>query len=123
MKRARSFIPPDVRNEVWAREDGNCAVCGLPVDSPGHVHHRKPRQMGGAKGRLDILSNLVLLHPSCHLKHVEHNRTRAYENGWLITGHNQPEDTPLMYMLNGWVYLTDSGHIITTGEPNALQQQ
>ena len=110
----RKNVPPDVVNDVVAREDRNCAVCGLRIDGKGQIHHRKPRRMGGSGNRLDTLSNMVLLHPSCHLQHVEQHRTRAHQNGWLLTANQDPESTPLMYMLNGWVYLTDDGHIITT---------
>lgn len=102
---------PDTVLDVIEREDSHCAVCGLPIAGRGHVHHRKPRRMGGSR-RLDRLSNLIYLHTDCHLKHVEQQRVRAAENGWLVLGDNDPESTPIMYMLNGWVYLTDDGRII-----------
>ena len=102
---------PDTVLDVIEREKSHCAVCGLPVNGRGHIHHRKPRQMGGSRN-LDRLSNLIYLHTDCHLKHVEQQRRRAVENGWIVQGDIDPAETPIMYMLNCYVYLTDDGRII-----------
>lgn len=103
-------LSPDMALDVIAREKSCCAVCGLPVDN-GHIHHRKPRGFGGGPAA-NTMSNLLYLHPSCHLQHVEQRRNRAYDNGWLLQMWQEPQDTPLMYMLNGMVYLTDDGKIV-----------
>lgn len=112
----RSPVPPDVVNDVIERDNRECAVCGLTINGTGHVHHRKPRQMGGSANRLDILSNMILLHPSCHLRHVELQRERAYSNGWLLQRWQDPWAAPLVYKLNGWVFLTNDGHIVKVEE-------
>jgi RNA-directed DNA polymerase len=58
---------------VWKRQEGKCPVCHQPITkgSGWHVHHRKRRCDGGT----DRLTNLELLHPSCHRQH--HSRKPA----------------------------------------------
>jgi hypothetical protein len=109
-------MPPDLVEDVKQRDNYECAVCGLPVTGLGHVHHRKPRGMGGS-GVVNIMSNLLFLHPSCHLRHVEEQRQRAIENGWLVVGDAHPAEVPLIYKLNDWVYLSDDGHMIICNKP------
>jgi len=104
-------VPATVAEAVIARENGACAVCGLPLHT-GHLHHRKPRGMGGS-GLVNTVSNMIHIHESCHLKHVERNRQRSYDMGWLVNGHNNPSETPMRYMLNRWVLLSDDGQITT----------
>lgn len=96
------------RQIVKARANGLCELCGLPCPSP-HLHHRQARGMGG--GGSNTPSNLLHLHPSCHLKHVEQQRQRAYENGWLVKHGDNPADTPVRYMLDSTVLLKDDGSI------------
>lgn len=107
-------VPPDVIIDVRLREGNRCALCGLPVQGRGHVHHRKPRGMGSSSGR-NTLSNLIYLHATCHLIHIESQRERAYSNGWLIRGDVEPAEVPLVYMLDKTVYLTDNGTVIEKG--------
>lgn len=106
---------PDTVLDVIEREQSHCAVCGLPVQGRGHVHHRKPRQIGGSRRR-DRLSNLIYLHTDCHLRHVEQQRERAVQNGWIVQGDTDPAEAPIMYMLNCWVWLSDDGRITTEKE-------
>ena len=105
-------MPTDTALDVIERERGRCAVCGLNIDGKGHIHHRKPRGMGGSGLQAHRLSNLVYLHSSCHLKHVEQQRERAYMNGWLLEHWQDSWAVPMMYMLNGWVLLKDDGLIV-----------
>jgi hypothetical protein len=100
-------MPADTALDVIERERGRCAVCGLHIVGQGHIHHRKPRGMGGAGMQAHRLSNLLYLHPSCHLRHVESKRENALMNGWLLEQWQDPWDTPLVYMLNGWALLKD----------------
>lgn len=108
-----SRVPPDVLIDVRLRENNNCAVCGLKIPGIGHVHHRQPRGMGGSSAR-NTMSNLIYLHPTCHLIHVENNRERAYDNGWLVRSGDDPAQTPLRYMLDRTVLLDDNGNITET---------
>ena len=103
----------ETAQEVISRERGECAVCGLTIDGKGHIHHRQPRGMGGGGPAAHRLSNLLLLHASCHLQHVEQKRDQAYQNGWLVHAEIDPAEVPLMYKLNTWVLLTDDGYIMT----------
>lgn len=96
------------RTVVTERALGMCELCGLPCPKP-HLHHRQPRGMGG--GGNNNPSNLLHLHPSCHLKHVEGQRQRAYENGWLVRHGQNPATVPVLYMLADLVILDDTGHI------------
>lgn len=104
-------MPPDMAIDVIERDQGACAVCGLHIDGKGHIHHRKPRGMGGS-GEVNVLSVCIYLHPSCHMIHVERQRQRAFENGWLLQRWQDSETTPLMYRLNGWVLLKNDGSIV-----------
>jgi RNA-directed DNA polymerase len=49
---------------LWLEQDGKCRVCGQPLtlEEGWHVHHLLWRSHGG----LDLIDNLVLLHPNCH---------------------------------------------------------
>lgn len=97
------------RETVKARAKGMCELCGLPCHSP-HLHHRQARGMGG--GGDNSVSNVMALHPSCHLKHIEAQRTRAYENGWLVHKGTDPATVPLRYMLNRIVMFDNSGNVL-----------
>lgn len=103
------MISTTVRAIVKTRSHGMCELCGLPCPSP-HLHHRQARGMGG--GGNNTAANLIALHPSCHLKHVEQHRTRAYENGWLVRHGHDPADVPLRYMLDEMVLLDEAGNIV-----------
>lgn len=56
---------------LW-RQEGTCPVCEQPIsrDTGWHVHHITKRSQGGS----DKASNLVLLHPDCHMQH--HSREK-----------------------------------------------
>ena len=99
---------PSVVAAVKRREGGRCAVCGLPIVGKGHLHHRQPRGIGGS-AMLNTPAVLVHLHGTCHLRHVEQQRMRAYLNGWLIRRGQRPKDVPFMYGLDGWVLLNEDG--------------
>lgn len=49
---------------IWEAQGRKCPVCKMLV-KPGnwHQHHRVPKHMGGT----DDPSNIVLLHPNCHM--------------------------------------------------------
>lgn len=58
-------IPARVRAEAFARDNGNCRVCGATVEHPA-LHHITYRSEGG----LHVVENLVTVHwmfwPRCH---------------------------------------------------------
>lgn len=74
---------PDLatRQAVINRAMRGCERCGRPGV---HIHHRKPRGMGGTSDpAINALPNLVFLCLDCH-EHIERNRTNAYATGWLV---------------------------------------
>lgn len=101
----------EVVDLVTQREGGRCAVCAGMLTGPGHLHHRKPRRMGGSR-YANTASNVVLLHPSCHLDTVERDRARSYQNGWLLRANEEPSEVPLRYMMNRWALLDDIGNAL-----------
>jgi RNA-directed DNA polymerase len=52
---------------LWRRQYGLCPVCGEKITklTRWHVHHKVRRVDGGT----DSISNLYLLHPTCHRQH------------------------------------------------------
>ncbi|HHA2382664.1 TPA: HNH endonuclease [Stenotrophomonas maltophilia] len=48
---------------LWTKQEAKCACCGRKLTSTSwHIHHKVFRVYGGS----DRLSNLVLLHTTCH---------------------------------------------------------
>jgi 5-methylcytosine-specific restriction protein A len=109
---------------LWARSRGRCEITGVELAgerSVGwHVHHRRPRQMGGSKRRdTNGIENLLLLSPDAHAR-VESERTEAYANGWLVRQNAVPAAVPVLLAdivamrlfgdpLPWFVLLTDDG--------------
>lgn len=106
-------ISKTMRDAVIRRDKGICVACGLPVTGHPHIHHRKARGMGGNSDR-NRVSNLILLHPSCHLYKVEQKRAWAIENGWLVQGDVDPSEVPVRYRLQQWMLLDDAGNVTET---------
>jgi hypothetical protein len=56
-------------------------------------HHRLPRGQGGQ----NTMENVIVVCgdgvAGCH-GHIEHNRTEAYEKGWLVHMGQDPADVP-----------------------------
>lgn len=50
--------------KIWRNQSGRCPVCQqlINLESVWERHHKKPRKEGGG----DELTNLVLIHPTCH---------------------------------------------------------
>lgn len=60
---------------VWQRQDGKCPKCEQPITkrTGWHLHHRVRRCDGGT----DALTNLEMLHPTCHRQHHARQRERV----------------------------------------------
>lgn len=99
---------------LWGRAGGLCEISGVPLagvrGEDFHVHHRRPRRMGGSRDpETNDVENLLLLSPEAH-EHVERNRTEAYERGWLVRQDAVPAAVPVVVMVDGrpaLVLLTD----------------
>lgn len=62
----RSDISLAVKKEVWERAFGLCEICVTQGDFRGlHIHHRKPKGMGGTKKKFKA-DELILLCGKCH---------------------------------------------------------
>lgn len=101
---------------VWDRAGGRCEISGVELSGDRgrdwHVHHRRPRRMGGSRlPDTNDPTNLMLLSPEAH-EHVEKNRTEAYERGWLVRQDAIPAVVPVVVLVDGqvaYVLLTDDG--------------
>ena len=53
------------RSKMWIKQHGVCPICQLPLDRDEElwdIHHIKPKSEGGS----DSMTNLTLLHLTCH---------------------------------------------------------
>jgi hypothetical protein len=100
---------------------GSCEICGRQLYvavrgwvAPHSIHHRQPRQMGGTRRpEINSPANLLLIcddgtERSCH-RHVEANRARARENGWLVRAGADPAEVPVLLEGGDRYLLTDAG--------------
>lgn len=101
--RYRSTGPSDeVVDLVYERAQWSCEIDGAPLgDRRGvdhHIHHRRPRRMGGSQlPDTNAPQNLLLLCPESH-EMVESERTAAYEGGWLVRQDADPAHTPVLVL-------------------------
>ena len=100
----------EVKRDVMARCLGRCERCGGGLADGHHIHHRRPRAMGGT-GRPETNghANLAVLCPGCHTT-VESYRAEAYGDGWLVSQHADPAMAPVLLHGERWVYLTATGY-------------
>jgi 5-methylcytosine-specific restriction endonuclease McrA len=97
---------------VYERAQWSCEICGAQVgDRRGvdhHIHHRRPRRMGGSQlPDTNAPQNLLLLCPESH-EMVESERTAAYAGGWLVRQNWDPARTPVLILARA-VFLTADG--------------
>ena len=96
---------PDLRTRQAAidRDQRRCVRCGEPM---AHIHHRRPRGMGGSRDPLtNRAANLVCLCRGCH-DWIECHRADAYRDGWLVHRWDDPASIPLI-VRDSEVYLDD----------------
>jgi hypothetical protein len=109
------YTGPDrsVREQVWERDQGRCAVCGqggLPMS----IHHRRNRGSGGSSDpAINLPSNLLLVCDgpgSCHSWIGDHPRL-AGDAGYVV-GLNSiadPATVRVSHAVHGRVLLADDG--------------
>lgn len=95
------------------RSEGCCELCGHPLHGERgrdyHVHHRRPRRMGGSQlPDTNSIENLLLLDASCH-ERVESERTAGYAGGWLVRQDGIPATVAVLIHGKRWCLLTDDG--------------
>ena len=100
----------EIRPGLVVRSGGRCEACGRALTTEQlHVHHRRPRGMGGTR-RSDVHSyaNLLALHPACHAA-IESRREQALDDGLLVLQSQDPATVPVLIGGRGWVLLTADG--------------
>lgn len=113
MNKNTGFSPED-RQVIIRRSYGQCERCNRrPV---AHLHHRKPRRMGGRRnaGLADVNrpSNALALCLDCHNWAETQNRRAAKNLGLILSDHENPPTTPVFLpRYRGWVTLSDDGGV------------
>lgn len=112
-RRASTGPARDVVDAVGDRASHSCEVCGTPVGpvrgEDHHIHHRRPRAMGGTdRPETNWPSNLMLLCPEDHAA-IESNRTGALAAGWLVPQHADPAQVAVVVYGPRRVYLDNTG--------------
>lgn len=92
-------IDTTTRLNVMARADNCCERCGISVvNTPGSIHHRKTRGMGGNRNA-NQPENLTLLcgdgTSGCH-GWVTANPKDAATTGWYVRQWDDPETVPMV---------------------------
>lgn len=111
--RVRSTGPSaEVVDLVLERAQYSCELDGAATgDRRGvdyHVHHRRPRRMGGSQlPDTNLPQNLMILCGPCH-EMVESERTAAYGGGWLVRQNADPAGVPVLILARS-VFLTSDG--------------
>jgi 5-methylcytosine-specific restriction protein A len=104
-----------VRELVHARSGGRCEATGCGRRA-AHIHHRRPRRLGGSR-RADTNRASNLLHLCAeHHAAVESLRTRAYALGMLLRDGADPAAAPV-FRRGAWVLLDDDGSATITAPP------
>lgn len=90
----------EVVDLVLDRAQHSCEVCsagfGHRRGTDWHLHHRRPRRMGGSQlADTNAPQNLLVLCPGCHSM-VESERTAAYAGGWLVRQNADPLTVPVL---------------------------
>lgn len=113
MARDRTGFTDEQREIILRRSYGTCEVCNnRPV---AHLHHRRPRRMGGARGASDALVNAVA--NALALCNICHDRTEAERSasrtlGRLVAADDDPARTPVFLpRYRGWVLLDADGDV------------
>jgi|SRR5947209_2941210 len=98
-------LPADVEAALQARAGRRCELCGGPIAQRCHRHHRKLLSQGGQ----DDITNIVLLHPTCHHVTVHLNPEWSKENGWIVPAASNPARVPVFLHNERRVRLTRDG--------------
>lgn len=98
--------------QVLARSTWGCEVCGDGLYAQRgwdwHIHHRRPRAMGGTKWNgCNLPSNLLVVCKACH-EDIESRREVALKYGRLVPQGTDPETVPCMVNARS-LYLGNDG--------------
>lgn len=116
----------DLREAVWERQAGLCAVTGLPLDwDRDAMHHRRPGSMGGTgrpnqQGLGNVIGLLARVHnfgaPGLLLdgevRSVHGSPVWSKPLGLLLSASvDEPSSVPVRLAGIGWAFLSDDGRI------------
>jgi hypothetical protein len=107
-----------IRDLVWKRDEGRCAICGIGVFGRLHaIHHRRNRGSGGSSDpAINSPANLLLVcdgPSSCH-EWVGASPAEAYEAGYMVSLNSQqdPAKVKLFHaVFDAQVLLTHEGTV------------
>jgi 5-methylcytosine-specific restriction protein A len=106
-------IPTANRQLVMGRAFGCCERC-LKATLCGHLHHRRPKGLGGSKApdRHDV-SNLVYLCPQDH-SWAHGNPTAAAAEGFIVprSSGNHPLEVPITDLSGQTQFLDNEGQYL-----------
>lgn len=100
----------EARQLVHARAQSCCERCAKSLTwEPSHIHHRRPRSMGGTSDpNINNVSNLLLLCVPCH-EWAESHRDLARAQGYGVPMGTDPLAWPVEYHQSGFWLLDDEG--------------
>lgn len=116
-KRTSTGPAPDAVEAVYERGHWACERCRTAVGpkrgEDHHIHHRRPRAMGGTdRPDTNLPPNLLLLCPPCH-DDVESRRGEAQHFGWLVPQVGDPAAVAVLIGFDRWRYLSAEGRYST----------
>jgi 5-methylcytosine-specific restriction endonuclease McrA len=110
-------MPKELRDLVWDRDGGRCAICGQGLsEKRWECHHRKLRSQGGR----DEPANLLALHPRCHSE-AHDNRTWARERGYIVHPNTDPASRAVLRHGAHW-QLPAAGRWVDTTAPEGFEE-
>lgn len=112
-RRKQTGPSQDAVDAVLERGFHSCERCGCAVGPQRgvdhHIHHRRPRAMGGTdRPDTNLPSNLALLCPPCH-DDVESMREVSLLHGWLVPQTADPALIPVLIRFEQYRYLQPHG--------------
>lgn len=112
---------PRVKRAIRKRAGFQCEVCTTQLGPTGehmaHIHHRRPRGMGGSTDPMTgHVTNGLLLCPTCHVK-IESHRDWALDRGFLVHQGQNPATVPVRLWNSFDVYLLLDGTYGRVVEP------
>lgn len=113
MREETGFSPVD-RQTIIRRSYGQCERCNKSLAA--HIHHRKPRRMGGRRGGgfadVNRPSGGLALCYGCHDWLETKDRGKAKALGLLLIEQQSASATPVFLpRYRGWVLLDDLGGV------------
>lgn len=98
-----SAIPTKIREQVWDRQDKQCARCG---NRGTEIHHRQRRRDGG-----HLIENCVGLCGTCH-RWAHSQPHNAKEAGFIVSPFVEDVASVPLKTFMGWLNFTPEGGMV-----------